>query len=561
MQAPQVILGPNGLPVWQCDPGTGNTIQSGTMQSLDLVLDTEASPSTPGPGYVKVYSPDGSTLWSINDVGTETQISPGPDEGGIDWLNVVDFGADKTGVADSTAAIQAALNAVTPDGTVVYFPLGTYKISATLTASVTGTQMMGDGWGSQILYDGTVATTAINSGSAKRIFIRDLRISQTNATNAGTAIDASGFVNGVIERVLIDGGGASGVSPNIGVKMDGSGCFYNELRACRINYGGTSSAGVYIGAGANSNTLLDLRLVPGGDDVNSSGIYITASSVIMLVRPDIEAATGNGIFLDTGAHGCTIIGAYTESNNINLKISSGVKAPTILGGTYQNGTTANVQDNGAIGPIVLNAWPNTGSSSYNHVSLLNTDEFTVNSVPVPGAGFQPSDQNLIAWSYDPTANANSTALATSGVIHLVKVNVRYPTTITNILYQVATEGSGLTTGENFVGLYDSTGTLRGTSADMTATWNTTDGFYTTPLVTPYTAAAGFYYVAFVANGTTGPAVTRGGGLNGSAATLNAGLTAATYRYAVNSTGHTTLPTPLTLSASTEESVGYWVALS
>lgn len=560
MQAPQVILGPNGLPVWQCDPGTGNTIQSGTMQSQDLVLGKETSPGTPAPGFLKVYSPDGQTLWSVDDVGSETQISPGTDEGGIDWLNVVDFGADKTGVADSTAAIQAALNAVTPDGTVVYFPLGTYKISATLTASVTGTQMMGDGWGSQILYDGTVTTPAINSGSSKRIFIRDLRISQTSATNAGTAIDASGFVNGVIERVLIDGGGASGVSPNIGVNMDASGCFYNELRACRINYGGTSAAGVFIGGGANSNTLIDLRLVPGGDDVNSSGIYVTASSVIMMMRPDIEAATGNGIFLDTGAHGCTVIGAYTESNNINLKISSGVKAPTILGGTYQNGTTANIQDNGALGPIVLNAWPNIGATSYNHLSLLNTDEFTVNSVPVPGATFQPSDQNLLAWSFDPNMAVNSTPLATGGVIHLVKVNLRYAATITNILYQVSVIGGTLTLNDCYVGLYDSTGTLRGTSADLSSTWDATTGLYTTPLTTPYAAPAGSYYVAFVATGTTGPSITRCQSLAGSSATINAGLTAANYRFAVNSSGHATLPGSITLSASTQESVGYWVAL-
>lgn len=44
------------------------------------------------------------------------------------WLNVLDFGAVGDGVADDTAAIQAALDAAGD----VWFPLGTYKITASL---------------------------------------------------------------------------------------------------------------------------------------------------------------------------------------------------------------------------------------------------------------------------------------------------------------------------------------------------------------------------------------------------------------------------------------------
>ena len=38
--------------------------------------------------------------------------------------NVLDYGADKTGVADSTAAFQAAIST----GQAIYAPAGTYKI-------------------------------------------------------------------------------------------------------------------------------------------------------------------------------------------------------------------------------------------------------------------------------------------------------------------------------------------------------------------------------------------------------------------------------------------------
>ena len=49
-----------------------------------------------------------------------------------DWVNAVTAGADPTGVADSTAALQAAIDAL-PDGGTLFIPAGIYKLTATLT--------------------------------------------------------------------------------------------------------------------------------------------------------------------------------------------------------------------------------------------------------------------------------------------------------------------------------------------------------------------------------------------------------------------------------------------
>lgn len=471
-----------------------------------------------------------------------------------------DYGAAGDGVRDDTAAIAAALAAVPANGGTVYFPPGSYLISAPLVASVTGTQIVGGGWGSQLLFDGSVASTAISATGNIRCFIRDLRISQTNTSHVGTALDISQCNSSVIERVLIDGGGG-GVAPLRGVVLNAATCFYNEVRCSRINYGGTASTGITITGGANSNTVLDCRIIPQSDNAASSGIYISGAHSNTLIHPDIEHAAGNGIWLDTGAHGTTIINAYCEANGINLRLSSGVIAPTVVGGTYQTGTASNVQDNGSVSPAIVNAWPNSGTSSYSHVALTSVDAFSINGVPMPPAGAQPSDQNLIAWSYDPALASNSTALSATGVLHLVRVNLRYAATITNVLYQVNTVGSSLTAGECFVGIYDSTGTLRGTSASQSTAWAATTGLYTTALTAPYAAPAGTYYVAILANGTTGPALARSNGLAGAGATLNAGLTAATYRAATNGSGNTTLPASITLASNGQDTVGYWAALS
>jgi len=73
-------------------------------------------------------------------------------------VNVLDFGADPTGVADSTAAIQAAIDSIV-QGT-VYFPNGTFKITNTINidASTKLTlNLRGNGRATIIKYDGTTS--------------------------------------------------------------------------------------------------------------------------------------------------------------------------------------------------------------------------------------------------------------------------------------------------------------------------------------------------------------------------------------------------------------------
>jgi hypothetical protein len=346
----------------------------------------------------------------------------------LGWLNVQapPYNATGNGTTDDTAAIQAALNAVPANGGTVYLPTGTYKITSTLTASVTGTRIVGNGWSAQILYDGSVVTTAITPTGNIRCFVQDIRVSQSNTSHLGTALDWSGCSSSTIERVLIDGGGG-GVAPNIGIKLNASTCHYNVIRDCRINYGGTTAQGISIQGSSHSNVVDNVRLIPQGDDVNSSGIYIVNTHSTTLIRPDIESAAGNGVFLDTAAHGTAMYNVYCDTNNINLKISSGVIAPSLFGGTLQGGVTANVQDNGAIGPVYFNAWPNSGTTDLNKVYLVGGN-FGVSSnllvgstTPLGdnGAGeFQLADATTVPTT-SPTAG--STVYSESSTAHPLKL--------------------------------------------------------------------------------------------------------------------------------------------
>lgn len=78
-----------------------------------------------------------------------------------DVVNVKDFGAIGNGIVDDTAAIQAAINTVTPWGT-LFFPEGIYKISSTITfpqsSGLNGIKVLGIGNGTVIKPEASVST-------------------------------------------------------------------------------------------------------------------------------------------------------------------------------------------------------------------------------------------------------------------------------------------------------------------------------------------------------------------------------------------------------------------
>ena len=128
---------------------------------------------------------------------TLTKVSYSMIEGAA--LNVLDFGADPTGVADSAAAIQAAIDAAGAQHSTLVIPAGLYKTTATLYIDkpniiiyglgnpsrgrgVSHPQAGGITEGSVIQYTGT--TTAI-------------QVSNSRSANPTTDVTNPGFIFGV----------------------------------------------------------------------------------------------------------------------------------------------------------------------------------------------------------------------------------------------------------------------------------------------------------------------------------------------------------------------------
>lgn len=182
-------------------------------------------------------------------------------------FNIKDFGAVGDGIADDTAAIQAAIDATPAGGGTVYVPTGLYLIDPAVSIIVkTGLTIFGDGREASQLVAKPVGGAVIKrqrstTGPNARISavkICDLGIILRHPTTADPSnyyqigIDYHSIGRSYIERVYIGNytGGASSALPSPAVQLDG-----------RQGYGvviSSTSSGDPAYAGGEVNTLRDV---------------------------------------------------------------------------------------------------------------------------------------------------------------------------------------------------------------------------------------------------------------------------------------------------------------
>ncbi|MFD3802642.1 hypothetical protein ACFWTC_03215 [Streptomyces sp. NPDC058619] len=161
----------------------------------------------------------------------------------------------------------------------------------------------------------------------------------------------------------------------------------------------------------------------------------------------------------------------------------------------------------------------------------------------------PSEQGLLAWTYDPNMAGHVTAQSSGGVagrITLVRILIRRRITWSNVWIGLSGVDAGASLANCFLGVYDAAGTLRGTTADISASLMTGATAKALPLTAPFDAEPGAYYIAMLLNGTwtTNSLHFKA---SGAGVSVNAGLTAPNLRYANMLTAQTSLPTSLTLA--------------
>lgn len=161
----------------------------------------------------------------------------------------------------------------------------------------------------------------------------------------------------------------------------------------------------------------------------------------------------------------------------------------------------------------------------------------------------PSEQGLLAWTYDPSMAGHVTAQSNAGVagrITLVRIMIRRQITWSNIWIGLAGADGAASLSNCYLGVYDSTGTLKGVTADISSSLTSGATPKALALATPFTATPGAYFIALLLGGTwttnTFTLKSSGAGIS-----VNANLSAPNLRYSNMLTGQTSLPSSLTLA--------------
>lgn len=119
---------------------------------------------------------------------------------GRDIVSVKDFGAVGNGMANDTAAIQAAITQAAIDGKTVYMPAGNYNANIVLNAP--NVSIIGDGKSTIVSPSSGDVLTCQGIASGNGALVSNLRL--TGATGAQRGLVVSGFSRGSIKQLYID---------------------------------------------------------------------------------------------------------------------------------------------------------------------------------------------------------------------------------------------------------------------------------------------------------------------------------------------------------------------
>ena len=331
-------------------------------------------------------------------------------------VNVLAYGADPTGAADSTTAIQNAINAAISTGVLsVYCPAGRYLILGTLNISSQMEFCGANSYSTIFLANSNFITVTMANTNTGVVKLHDFLVSDAGTSGSYTAITVNADTTGavcstpLIERVTIECGNSQ-ITTGIAL----TGCANTQIRDCRI---GLTNNGSMAGITVKNTVNVDI-----GDNwittcaiegcqwaikhFNGGGLYIQDNKL---------ESNQYAYFLD-GTIGATA-GVGTEylqfiGNNVDgglIYISADATHPLagfgqiIIANNVINMSTAaaaaiEVQPNGVSGywiaqfAVTGNQILSSGSSAQYGVLLRGTNIYTVkdNTFFVHGSGtFQP----------------------------------------------------------------------------------------------------------------------------------------------------------------------------
>ena len=321
-------------------------------------------------------------------------------------VSVLDFGADPTGVADSTAAIQAAIDSLGTAGGIITFPQhGTFQIASNLT--ITQNNIVLDvGYAVLNLNDATGTKDHITLGNGttqvQNCYVIGGIYTRTQAATSGAVVNFNyAAICGLISNFYIYG--ASKIYNGVKISQG------TEIKVLDGHIQGTVSDGVYA-IGTSTSLTIDITVdrtridSVGGNGVNFAdyvqGVYVRSNVIyacglagvtfsggtagasqqysFMVQNNDIDSCTSNGVF----AQNCSklkITGNWISAgsgNQTNIQIGAGMSAVLVEGNDLYSASTTNdsvdVQTTGE-GISILGNYIGGGRYGINAAASANID--------------------------------------------------------------------------------------------------------------------------------------------------------------------------------------------
>jgi hypothetical protein len=343
------------------------------------------------------------------------------------WINVASsaYGADPTGVSDSTTAFKNAISAAaSAGGGVIYIPAGTYLISSTLTCTTVPVYFLGDGaWATVISFTGT--------GDCFRVY---------DSSTYGDRTKFAGGFSGITIDGTKAGAGSSGLhagdllqyeldltvqnfygTGSIGVHLDNN-YYWTEQLFGRIYAQNCTSHVVFDWTTATSSTSsgsfercdLDLYLdqVNAGFDgvVFRNGAYVTNGS--LKIRGNFGSSTSAVSSAALRLSGYESANGYTSYSgivdsmlDIGVECGSGSHTPqTIVFGASENSIS------GCYGALNFGAAGNTFTESNNSGNVFSFIGQATGDTTLPGqwatysTGFPAGITGHVAFRVLPTGH-------------------------------------------------------------------------------------------------------------------------------------------------------------
>lgn len=275
---------------------------------------------------------------------------------GRPWIDILAFGADPTGVRDSTDAIQSALYAAA-SGT-VYVPPGNYQVSLQNSPAsgylscliIPGyTTMQGGGRGASTIFMAANQTTGNDVSGSNSILINQ------NITNGGDE-------QITISDLTFDGNASNQTHTHEGVSfLRARGV--RLTRVCSTNFRGTANSGT------NETFHISFTL---GADFSGTDCEVVGTSGTTASGFSFQGST-NGRYTGCTAFGMTMANGFTHNNcshvahvncNSYLNGGNGFNSEVSTSIVYSNCVGGGVSANAAAYPFAANTSLGNGQSGF-----------------------------------------------------------------------------------------------------------------------------------------------------------------------------------------------------